>query len=189
MWARGPASRYRRRRSTAIMVMSRRHPGGESQTAGTLGARCSINPGFTFDSFVEARAISSPRLPPSKSPAIPARPITRCSSMRCGSGQDASHARRGQQIEGAQSEARLAYVHSERFVSDMVKSLQHNTINDFKTAYRSLDALMIDDIQFLQGRPFAGGILPYLQCAAGEPAAVILTCDRYPRRWTDSRSV
>ena len=50
------------------------------------------------------------------------------------------------------SEARLAYVHSERFVGDMVRALQHNTINDFKTAYRSLDALMIDDIQFFAGK-------------------------------------
>ena len=42
--------------------------------------------------------------------------------------------------------ARVSYVHSERFVGDMVRGLQHNTISDFKRSYRSLDALLIDDI-------------------------------------------
>ena len=44
--------------------------------------------------------------------------------------------------------ANVAYVHSERFVADMVRALQHNAINEFKKFYRSLDALLIDDIQF-----------------------------------------
>lgn len=45
--------------------------------------------------------------------------------------------------------ARVVYLHSERFVADMVKALQLNAINDFKRFYRSVDALLIDDIQFL----------------------------------------
>jgi chromosomal replication initiation ATPase DnaA len=43
-------------------------------------------------------------------------------------------------IKERDSEARIAYVHSVRFVSDMVRALQHNSMNEFKTAYRSLDA-------------------------------------------------
>ena len=49
-------------------------------------------------------------------------------------------------------EANIAYVHSERFVADMVKALQHNAINEFKKLYRGLDALLIDDIQFFIGK-------------------------------------
>jgi chromosomal replication initiator protein len=80
------------------------------------------------------------------------------------------------------SEARLAYVHSERFVSDMVKALQHNTINDFKTAYRSLDALMIDDIQFFAGKDRSQEEFFHTFNALLESQQqVILTCDRYPK--------
>jgi chromosomal replication initiator protein len=80
------------------------------------------------------------------------------------------------------SEARLAYVHSERFVGDMVKALQHNTINDFKTAYRSLDALMIDDIQFFAGKERSQEEFFHTFNALLESQQqVILTCDRYPK--------
>ena len=58
----------------------------------------------------------------------------------------------GHAIQARNPDARVAYVHSERFVSDMVKALQHNQMNEFKTAYRSLDALLIDDIQFFAGK-------------------------------------
>ena len=49
-------------------------------------------------------------------------------------------------------DAKIVYLHSERFVADMVKALQLNAINDFKRFYRSVDALLIDDIQFLRTR-------------------------------------
>ena len=58
----------------------------------------------------------------------------------------------GHLIRARNPDARVAYVHSERFVGDMVRALQHNTINEFKNAYRSLDALLIDDIQFFAGK-------------------------------------
>ena len=54
----------------------------------------------------------------------------------------------GNEIIRKDSTKKIAYVHSEKFVSDMVKSLQLGAINEFKQYYRSLDALLIDDIQF-----------------------------------------
>jgi len=79
-------------------------------------------------------------------------------------------------------EARVAYVHSERFVGDMVKALQHNTINDFKTAYRTLDALLIDDIQFFAGKERSQEEFFHTFNALLEgQQQVILTCDRYPK--------
>jgi len=79
-------------------------------------------------------------------------------------------------------EAKVAYVHSERFVGDMVRALQHNTINEFKRAYRSLDALLIDDIQFFAGKERSQEEFFHTFNALLEgQQQVILTCDRYPK--------
>jgi chromosomal replication initiator protein len=78
--------------------------------------------------------------------------------------------------------ARIAYVHSERFVSDMVKALQHNQMNEFKAAYRSLDALLIDDIQFFAGKERSQEEFFHTFNALLEgQQQLILTCDRYPK--------
>jgi chromosomal replication initiator protein len=78
--------------------------------------------------------------------------------------------------------ARISYVHSERFVGDMVRGLQHNTISDFKRSYRSLDALLIDDIQFFAGKERSQEEFFHTFNALLEgQKQVILTCDRYPK--------
>ena len=88
----------------------------------------------------------------------------------------------GNMIRTRNERARVAYVHSERFVGDMVKALQHNTINDFKTAYRSLDALLIDDIQFFAGKDRSQEEFFHTFNALFEgQQQIILTCDRYPK--------
>ena len=78
--------------------------------------------------------------------------------------------------------ARVAYVHSEQFVGDMVKALQHNTIADFKRAYRSLDALLIDDIQFFARKERSQEEFFHTFNALLEgQRQIVLTCDRYPK--------
>ncbi|HET7650969.1 MAG TPA: chromosomal replication initiator protein DnaA [Gammaproteobacteria bacterium] len=78
--------------------------------------------------------------------------------------------------------ARVAYVHSERFVNDMVRALQHNTINEFKRQYRSVDALLIDDIQFFVGKERSQEEFFHTFNALLESQQqVIITCDRYPK--------
>jgi chromosomal replication initiator protein len=78
--------------------------------------------------------------------------------------------------------ARVEYVHSERFVSDMVRALQHNSMSEFKAAYRSLDALMIDDIQFFanKDRSQEEFFHTFNELLEGQHQ-IILTCDRYPK--------
>jgi len=79
-------------------------------------------------------------------------------------------------------EASVAYVHSERFVSDMVKALQHNAINDFKKYYRSLDALLIDDIQFFVGKERSQEEFFHTFNALLEgQRQIIMTADRFPK--------
>jgi len=58
----------------------------------------------------------------------------------------------GNLIKQNKKGANVAYVHSERFVSDMVRSIRNNEMDKFKNYYRSLDALLLDDIQFFAGK-------------------------------------
>ena len=79
-------------------------------------------------------------------------------------------------------QARIVYLHSERFVADMVKALQLNAINDFKRYYRSVDALLIDDIQFFANKERSQEEFFHTFNALLEGGQqMILTCDRYPK--------
>jgi len=79
-------------------------------------------------------------------------------------------------------DAKIVYLHSERFVADMVKALQLNAINDFKRFYRSVDALLIDDIQFFANKDRSQEEFFHTFNALLEGGQqMILTCDRYPR--------
>jgi chromosomal replication initiator protein len=78
--------------------------------------------------------------------------------------------------------AKVVYLHSERFVQDMVKALQHNAIDDFKRYYRSVNALLIDDIQFFAGKERSQEEFFHTFNALLEGhQQIILTCDRYPK--------
>jgi chromosomal replication initiator protein len=142
-----------------------------------------INPNFTFDSFVEGK---SNQLAKAAAVQVAGNPGKAYNPLFIygGVGLGKTHLMHAvaNRLKERNSEARLAYVHSERFVSDMVKSLQHNTINEFKTAYRSLDALMIDDIQFFARKDRSQEEFFHTFNALLETQQqVILTCDRYPK--------
>ena len=91
----------------------------------------------------------------------------------------------GNMVLERKPDAEVVYVHSERFVSDMVRALQHNTIGEFKNAYRSVDALLIDDIQFFAGKERSQEEFFHTFNALVEThRQIILTCDRYPKEVT-----
>lgn len=76
----------------------------------------------------------------------------------------------------------IAYVHSERFVADMVKAFQHNAINEFKKLYRNLDALLIDDIQFFVGKERSQEeFFHTFNTLQESKRQVIITADRFPK--------
>ena len=88
----------------------------------------------------------------------------------------------GNVVVNRNNSARVAYVHSERFVADMVKALQHNAINDFKRYYRSLDMLLIDDIQFFAGKSHSQEeFFHTFNALLDGQRQVIITSDRFPR--------
>jgi chromosomal replication initiator protein len=88
----------------------------------------------------------------------------------------------GNQIVLNNASAKVLYLHSERFVADMVKALQTNAMNEFKRYYRTVDALLIDDIQFFAGKDRSQEEFFHTFNALLEgQQQVILTCDRYPK--------
>lgn len=88
----------------------------------------------------------------------------------------------GNAIVESKPNARVVYMHSERFVQDMVKALQNNAIEEFKRYYRSLDALLIDDIQFFANKERSQEEFFHTFNALLEGnQQIILTSDRYPK--------
>ncbi|HUQ51419.1 MAG TPA: chromosomal replication initiator protein DnaA, partial [Gammaproteobacteria bacterium] len=147
----------------------------------TLGAR--LNKAFTFDSFVEGKSNQLARAAAfqvAQNPGNAYNPLF----IYGGVGLGKTHLMHaiGNLILTRDSTAKVAYVHSERFVSDMVRGLQHNTIAEFKRSYRSLDALLIDDIQFFAGKDRSQEEFFHTFNALLEgQRQIILTCDRYPK--------
>ncbi|HKZ73584.1 MAG TPA: chromosomal replication initiator protein DnaA [Steroidobacteraceae bacterium] len=146
-----------------------------------VGAR--LNGDFTFSSFVEGKSnqlAKAASLQVAENPGRAYNPLF----LYGGVGLGKTHLMHAiaQLITQRDLEARVAYVHSERFVGDMVRALQHNKMNEFKTAYRSLDALLIDDIQFFAGKERSQEEFfhTFNELLEGQHQ-VILSCDRYPK--------
>jgi chromosomal replication initiator protein len=88
----------------------------------------------------------------------------------------------GNALRARKPDAKIVYLHSERFVADMVKALQLNAISEFKRYYRSVDALLIDDIQFFANKDRSQEEFFHTFNALLEGGQqMILTCDRYPK--------
>lgn len=88
----------------------------------------------------------------------------------------------GNKILEHKPNAHVVYLHSERFVQDMVKALQHNAIDNFKRHYRSVDALLIDDIQFFAGKERSQEeFFHTFNALLEDQRQIIITCDRYPK--------
>jgi chromosomal replication initiator protein len=142
-----------------------------------------LNPDFTFGNFVEGKSNQLARAAAVQVAENPGRAYNPL-FIYGGVGLGKTHLMHaiGNQIRTKNKDARVAYVHSERFVGDMVRALQHNTINEFKQAYRTLDALLIDDIQFFAGKERSQEEFFHTFNALLEgQQQVILTCDRYPK--------
>ncbi len=170
-------SRAAARRDVALATLE---PDVRSSTP-PLGSR--LNAAFTFENFVEGKSNQLARaaaMQVGENPGSAYNPLF----IYGGVGLGKTHLMHavGALIVKRNASAKVAYVHSERFVGDMVKGLQHNTIAEFKRAYRSLDALLIDDIQFFAGKERSQEEFFHTFNALLEgQRQIILTCDRYPK--------
>jgi chromosomal replication initiator protein len=141
------------------------------------------NRNFTFDNFVEGKSnqlAKAASLQVAENPAIAYNPLY----LYGGVGLGKTHLLHaiGNQIMRNNPNAKVLYLHSERFVADMVKALQNNAMNEFKRFYRTVDALLIDDIQFFAGKDRSQEEFFHTFNALLESQQqVILTCDRYPK--------
>ena len=142
-----------------------------------------LSPTFTFDSFVEGKSNQLARAAAtqvSENPGKSYNPLFIYGGVGLGK-THLMHAIGNAMLERKPS-ARVAYVHSERFVGDMVRGLQHNSISVFKRSYRALDALLIDDIQFFACKERSQEEFFHTFNALLEgQRQIILTCDRYPK--------
>ncbi len=149
-----------------------------------IGSR--INPDFTFESFVEGKSNQLARaaaIQVGENPGRAYNPLF----IYGGVGLGKTHLMHavGNLIRERNPAARIAYVHSERFVSEMVRALQHHTINEFKQTYRTLDALLIDDIQFFAGKTQSQEeFFHTFNTLLEGQQQIILSCDRYPKEVT-----
>ncbi len=157
---------------------------GRRPAPAVVGGR--VNPEFNFDTFVEGKSNQLARAAAMQVAENPGRAYNPL-FIYGGVGLGKTHLMHavGNTMKQRNPGARIAYVHSERFVSDMVRALQHNTIAEFKQAYRTLDALLIDDIQFFAGKDRSQEEFFHTFNALLEgQQQVILTCDRYPKEVT-----
>ncbi|MCW8829210.1 MAG: chromosomal replication initiator protein DnaA [Gammaproteobacteria bacterium] len=153
------------------------------QTMKKNSQQARTNPLFSFNNFVEGK---SNQLARAASMQVAENPGTAYNPLFIygGVGLGKTHLMHavGNMIMERQPGAKVIYLHSERFVADMVKALQHNAINEFKRYYRSVDALLIDDIQFFAGKERSQEEFFHTFNALLEgQRQVILTCDRYPK--------
>lgn len=150
---------------------------------GGLGHKSNLNNSFTFDSFVVGKSNQlglAAATQVAENPGGSYNPLF----IYGGVGLGKTHLMHavGNALIKRKPNAKVIYLHSERFVADMVKALQLNAINDFKRFYRSVDALLIDDIQFFAGKERSQEEFFHTFNALLEGGQqIILTCDRYPK--------
>jgi chromosomal replication initiator protein len=138
---------------------------------------------FTFDSFVEGKSNQIARaasMQIGKNPGTAYNPLF----IYGGVGLGKTHLMHavGNMILKTNPGARVVYMHSERFVAEMVKALQHNRIDEFKKRYRSVNALLIDDVQFFAGKERSQEEFFHTFNALFESRQqIVLSSDRFPK--------
>ncbi|MDX1678303.1 chromosomal replication initiator protein DnaA [Arsukibacterium sp.] len=145
--------------------------------------RSNVRANYTFTNFVEGKSNQLARAAASQvadNPGTAYNPLF----IYGGTGLGKTHLLHavGNGILAKKPDAKVIYMHSERFVQDMVKALQNNAIEEFKRYYRSVDALLIDDIQFFANKERSQEEFFHTFNALLEGnQQIILTSDRYPK--------
>jgi chromosomal replication initiator protein len=142
----------------------------------------SLNPTFTFASFVAGKANQLARAAGQQVAEHPTsyNPLF----VYGGVGLGKTHLIQaiGNHILAHNPGAKIRYIHAETYVSDVVRAYQHKAFDDFKRHYRSLDLLLIDDIQFFGGKSRTQEEFFYLFNTLIEAhKQVVITCDTYPK--------
>lgn len=142
-----------------------------------------LNPLFTFDTLVTGKANQVARAAAqqvAENPGAGYNPLF----VYGGVGLGKTHLVQaiGNLVHHYNPQARIRYIHAEKYVQDVVKAYQHKSFDEFKKYYHSLDLLLVDDIQFFVGKDRTQEEFFYLFNALVEGGKqIILTSDRIPR--------
>jgi chromosomal replication initiator protein len=162
------------------------HPAGPSTPSAKAKDKVDtsrLNPNFTFDTFVTGKANQLARaaaIQVAENPGVAYNPLF----VYGGVGLGKTHLIQaiGNYVRENNSNAKISYIHAERYVSDVVRAYQYKAFDEFKRYYHSLDLLLIDDIQFFGGKSRTQEEFFYAFNALIEAhKQVIITCDTYPK--------
>jgi chromosomal replication initiator protein len=168
-------------RSNAPQPRRASHP--VTKASERLGPPSNINPRFTFETFVEGKSNQLARaasIQVGKNPGKAYNPLF----IYGGVGLGKTHLMHaiGNMMQEADPDARVVYLHSESFVAEMVRALQHNRIDEFKRTYRTVNALMIDDVQFFAGKERSQEeFFHTFNTLFESQQQIILSSDRFPK--------
>ncbi|WP_438865136.1 chromosomal replication initiator protein DnaA [Neptunicella sp.] len=173
-------------KSVSSVVNAGKAPSSQTASATQMKVgqnKSNINLNYRFENFVEGKSNQLARAAASQvsdNPGGAYNPLF----IYGGTGLGKTHLLHavGNGILENKKDAKVVYMHSERFVQDMVKALQNNAIEEFKRYYRSVDALLIDDIQFFANKERSQEEFFHTFNALLEGnQQIILTSDRYPK--------
>jgi len=173
--------------STALIQPKSAYGQRTVQVEGNIKHQSFLNEGFTFDTFIEGKSNQLARaasVQVAENPGGAYNPLF----LYGGVGLGKTHLMHaiGNEMVRRDPGAKVAYLRSERFVADMVKALQLNAINEFKRYYRSVDALLIDDIQFFARKERSQEeFFHTFNALLDGGQQIIVTCDRFPKEIVD----
>ncbi|NCF33360.1 MAG: chromosomal replication initiator protein DnaA [Proteobacteria bacterium] len=142
-----------------------------------------LNREFTFETFVEGKSNELARAAATQVAGNAGRTYNPL-LLYGGVGLGKTHLMQavGNEILRQNPNAQVLYLHSQRFVQDMVRALQTGTMQDFMKFYRSVDVLLIDDIQFFAKKLRSQEEFFHVFNALLERGhQMVLTSDKYPR--------
>lgn len=144
-------------------------------------------PTYTFDNLVTGKANQLARaaaMQIAENPGVAYNPLF----VYGGSGLGKTHLVHaiGNMVHQQNPQAKIRYIHAERYVSDVVRAYQHKAFDDFKRYYHSLDLLLIDDIQFISGKTRTQEEFFYAFNALIEAhKQIVITSDTFPKEIKD----
>jgi len=170
--------------SAIVIAKSASKPAKKAKTNSEL---CGLNASFNFDNFVTGKANQLARaaaLQVAENPGTAYNPLF----IYGGVGLGKTHLLQaiGNHLKQQNPDAKVRYLHAERYVSDVVKAYEHKAFDEFKLLYHSLDLLLIDDIQFFAKKSRTQEEFFYAFNSLIEAKKqIIITCDTYPKEIAD----
>ncbi|WP_084690531.1 chromosomal replication initiator protein DnaA [Comamonas granuli] len=149
--------------------------------------RSRLNPALTFETLVEGSANRMARaaaMHVASTPGHMYNPLFIYGGVGLGK-THLVHAV-GNKLLQDRPDAKVLYIHAEQFVSDVVKSYQRKTFDEFKQRYHSLDLLLIDDVQFFANKDRTQEeFFNAFEALLAKKSHIVMTSDTYPKGLTD----